>query len=460
MGKSNFGLVYSNGVPVFPTANGVVTGNAWFVDSGSGSDTNPGDSVEVPFATIDKAVGKCTADNGDVIYVMPGHAETISTAAQIAVDVNGITIRGMGTGTARPTLTFSSLVTADIDISANSVKIENILFKAGVDNLTAPLHITGTDCFLENCEFQDTTSYEADIWILTTADADRLKLKGCFHNGDTATGNALTSFIRLIGVDDFKAEDCEFSGTYGTAVIEFHTTACKDAFISNCKFNVASTTDLSKNVVATIGSNTWVAIDCSDLGAGCKWFGGSGLSVEKDTAASIAGNTSDLTILVSDLTIIASDIAAASSSIETTQSNLKVTMSDVKSLLSDLTDYRSDIQTTQSDVKIICSDLKITLSALRNVASDVVVTVSDIKTAQSDIKLIDTVVDKTSSDLICVQSDLKSTLSDLKVADALIDTVKSDLIIVMSDLKSFFSDFKAYRTKIESDITIIMSDVA
>jgi hypothetical protein len=431
MGKSNFGLVYSNGVPVFPTANGVVTGNAWFVDSGSGSDTNPGDSVEVPFATIDKAVGKCTADNGDVIYVMPGHAETISTAAQIAVDVNGITIRGMGTGTARPTLTFSSLVTADIDISANSVKIENILFKAGVDNLTAPLHITGTDCFLENCEFQDTTSYEADIWILTTADADRLKLKGCFHNGDTATGNTLTSFIRLIGVDDFKAEDCEFSGTYGTAVIEFHTTACKDAFISNCKFNVASTTDLSKNVVATIGSNTWVAIDCADLGAGCKWFGGSGLSVEKDTAASVAASTSDLTIITSDLKIYTSDIAASAATISTAASDIVIIVSDLK-------DVNTSVDKIQSDLIIVQSDLKSTLS---------------------DLKLVDTVVDKVSSDLVIsqsdlkiVQSDLKSTLSDLKIADALIDTIKSDLIVVMSDLKSMFSDFKVFTTKYPSDV--------
>lgn len=460
MGKSNFDLVYSNGVPIFPTANGVVTGNAWFVDSGSGSDTNPGDSSEVPFATIDKAIGKCTADNGDVIYVMAGHAETIASAGAITCDIAGVTIRGMGTGSSRPTLTFSTLVTADINVTAASVKFENILFKAGVDNLTAPLHVTAADCFFENCEFQDTTSYEADIWILTDANADRLKLKGCYHNGDTATGDALTSFVRLIGADDALIENCRFSGTYGTAVIEFHTTASKDVLISGCMFNVASTTDLSKNCVQTVASNTFVTADCVDLGAGAKFFGGSGLALETEAAASIAGNTSDLTILVSDLTIIASDIAAASSSIETTQSNLKVTMSNVKSLLSDLTDYRSDIETTQSDVKIICSDLKITLSALRNVASDVVVLVSDVKTAQSDIKLIDTVVDKTSSDLICVQSDLKSTLSDLKVADALIDTVKSDLIIVMSDLKSFFSDFKVYKAKIESDITIIMSDVA
>lgn len=439
MGKSNFDLVYSNGVPIFPTANGVVTGNAWFVDSGSGSDTNPGDSSEVPFATIDKAIGKCTADNGDVIYVMAGHAETIASAGAITCDIAGVTIRGMGTGSSRPTLTFSTLVTADINVTAASVKFENILFKAGVDNLTAPLHVTAADCFFENCEFQDTTSYEADIWILTDANADRLKLKGCYHNGDTATGDALTSFVRLIGADDALIENCRFSGTYGTAVIEFHTTASKDVLISGCMFNVASTTDLSKNCVQTVASNTFVCADCVDLGAGAKFFGGSGLAMETEAAASVAASTSDLTILVSDLTIISSDIASASSSIETIQSNLKITMSDVKSLLSDLTDYRSDIQTTQSDVKIICSDVKIIQS--------------DLKSNLSDQKL-------NRSDILIIQSDLKSTLSDLKVADALVDTIKSDLIIVMSDLKSMFSDFKVFRTKLESDMVIVMSDVA
>ena len=53
-------------------------------DNGLGGSNGNACTYTKPFSTIDYAIGKCKASRGDVIYVMPGHAETV-TATSIAL---------------------------------------------------------------------------------------------------------------------------------------------------------------------------------------------------------------------------------------------------------------------------------------------------------------------------------------------------------------------------------------
>jgi len=95
------------GIPWMGFPPDITTGNIWFVDSGhpfASDNTHCGESPLEPFATIDYAIGKCTASNGDIIYVMPGHAETVNATATLTCDVAGISIVGLGNGTNRPSL--------------------------------------------------------------------------------------------------------------------------------------------------------------------------------------------------------------------------------------------------------------------------------------------------------------------------------------------------------------------
>lgn len=46
----------------------VGNGDVYYVDSGSGSDSASGKSPERALATLDAAIGKCTANQGDKIY--------------------------------------------------------------------------------------------------------------------------------------------------------------------------------------------------------------------------------------------------------------------------------------------------------------------------------------------------------------------------------------------------------
>ncbi|MBK7406394.1 MAG: hypothetical protein IPJ41_17780, partial [Phycisphaerales bacterium] len=78
------------------------TGTHFFVHSASGSDSNAGLMPSQALATLDAAFALCTANNGDVIWVMPGHAETISAAAGIVADIAGVTVIGMGVGAEMP----------------------------------------------------------------------------------------------------------------------------------------------------------------------------------------------------------------------------------------------------------------------------------------------------------------------------------------------------------------------
>ena len=266
------------------------TGRYIFVDSGSstGGDTSGyGASPDAPMLTLDAAIGQCTANAGDVIVLMPGHAESLAAAADIVADVAGISIVGLGNGEDRPTFTFGTDVGADIDITANGVSIENCLFVAGIDSLTAPLHITGTDCKIKKCEFRDATDIEAVRWILTTAAADRLHITKCRHNGYSA-GNASVNFARIVGADNCRIENSGFYGNYSTAVVEMHTTAATNLMVRSCAFLETGTSDFSKTVVDTVTGSVWSVVDCWDGVADTVFTGGDGSALAAADVGAVA----------------------------------------------------------------------------------------------------------------------------------------------------------------------------
>ena len=84
-------------------------GNIYYVSSVTGSASNDGTRPDKPMATVDQAISLAavTANNDDVIILLPGHAETV-TATSIALDMAGLRIIGMGKGHKRATFTFGA----------------------------------------------------------------------------------------------------------------------------------------------------------------------------------------------------------------------------------------------------------------------------------------------------------------------------------------------------------------
>ncbi len=258
----------------------LTTGNIFWVNSATGVDgAGYGQNPDAPFATLDYAVGKCTANKGDIICLMPGHDETYSTTGtKVTMDVAGVRVIGLGQGADRPTFTFSHTGATWL-VSANGCSVENCLFVTGVDSVTTYGTVSGADFTLKNCEGRDATDVEVVTdWTVT---GDRLTVDGYYKNGYVG-GDANARVFSLNGVDGAEIKNCRFITKVTTAVINFVSNACSGIDIHHNDFLVTSTTDLSKDVVDTVTGSTWAVWDCFDLGAGCGLSGGSGAALAKD----------------------------------------------------------------------------------------------------------------------------------------------------------------------------------
>lgn len=210
----------------------VTSGSIFFVDSGASraSDGNAGRDPNVPMATIDAAVARCTANNGDIIVVMPGHDENPTTS--ITLDVAGIWVYGLGWGASRPTITFGATA-ATLAISAASCRVSNLVFDLGTvaTTITVGITITGADCIIEDCEIPSHATSQFTSMITTTADADRLTLRRNRFRGLAGTAGAVG--ITLVGCDDLNMHDNVVSGGFSTGTVAQITTAANRVHIYN-----------------------------------------------------------------------------------------------------------------------------------------------------------------------------------------------------------------------------------
>lgn len=234
-------------------------GNVFFVDSGHDNAEDAlggGGSPDTPLATLDYAVGLCTANNGDVIYVMPGHAETIATAAALDINVAGIKVIGLGWGATRPTFSLSAAAST-VAIGASSVWIENMIFAATfTDGVVVGLDIDDahTDVMVKNCEFRDTLATKEFLTTVTiAADAQRVTFDGCEFRGLAGSG---TSCIITEGAcTDLTVHGCLFHGTWTTAVITL-TAGTNVVVTPRIINNVAYNSDTSAGLFCALDSGT------------------------------------------------------------------------------------------------------------------------------------------------------------------------------------------------------------
>ena len=230
---------------------GIKVVDVWYVDSVNGDDGHTGKTSARALATLDYAVGLCTANQGDIIKLMPNSDETVATAAAIAIDVAGIRIVGLGEGADRPTFTFST-VDSTITMSAASCSIENVLIVPSIDSVVSPIVVSAANCKVD-VEIRDASAtVECVTGILTTAAADNLEIN-LKYRGYIA-GNACVAPIQLVGVDTARIY-VDFYGEASTAVVNFITTACLDIHITGYFYN--DNVALTKNVIDTEGNGEW-----------------------------------------------------------------------------------------------------------------------------------------------------------------------------------------------------------
>lgn len=172
-----------DGRPVGSQPQAYGRGKTFYVDSNVAA--SDGSSPDTAVGTLAAAVAKCTANQGDVIVVMPGHTETYVAAAGVALNKAGITIIGLGNGAQRPTFNFGTLTSASITVTAANVTVQN-------------------------CRFLSTF---ADVVTAFDVSAAGFSLIGC-HLGDSAVDLNLKSAVKCTGTTDGEANNIRLIGNY------------------------------------------------------------------------------------------------------------------------------------------------------------------------------------------------------------------------------------------------------
>lgn len=201
--------------------------NCLFVDSNHAAKSDSvgaGRSPDAPLATLDYAVGLCTAGQGDTIVLMPGHTETKTATGDLAtLDVAGIRVIGLGHGALQPTFVLTH-AGATITISAANVLLRNVKVIADIADVAVGLTLgAGADgCTIEGCWFTSgalTKELKIAISVATTC-TDVMIQRNLFETIDTDETGSETHAIFLAGsADRICIRDNEMMGNFGTAAI-------------------------------------------------------------------------------------------------------------------------------------------------------------------------------------------------------------------------------------------------
>ena len=199
MGLTNFpNGVTSYGIPIVGGGSSIPSSNGtyFFVSSVAGSSSNTGVDMNFPYSTVAAAITASTT--GDVIVMLPGHTETISTAGGWTPKA-GTSIVGLGFGSNRPKITFSAAA-ATILVSAASVYFNNFVVTSGITELVTIFSVSGVECIINAVDYMETTAVSCITFMTTTAAAKRWEVINCRHNSTTIP-TATAAWLSIVGGD-------------------------------------------------------------------------------------------------------------------------------------------------------------------------------------------------------------------------------------------------------------------
>lgn len=178
-----------------------IPGKVFFVNNASvlpagaapGAD-NPGmgTSELQPFATIDYAIGKCVASRGDAIFVLPMHAETVTSA--ITLDNAGVQIIGLQIGKRKPRITVNGAVDM-FTITAAECRISGLFCTiASTDAATAIVNVAAARARIDNLDIiPSVTSYNVvDVFTLASGGDDCLIENIDIRNTEVAVNSVIS----------------------------------------------------------------------------------------------------------------------------------------------------------------------------------------------------------------------------------------------------------------------------
>jgi len=321
-----------------------------------------GQNPDAPYATLDYAVGQLTnyANEKSVIYVGPGHVETIATAGALALDVAGITIIGLGSGEDRPSLNWTA-TDATVSVGAVNVEMENLRFTQGIDAVVTMFDVNSTDFTHRNCEWPEAAAAQAVSFVdLDGGGAnacDRYRMIECRAIQRTAGADQIIDIAQVQDgveiIDCVIDADCVNAPLYSPAIhtdcvilrniiknrqagdhaIEF-SAAALGFIIDNRLFTSALATTLDPGSCYCAGNLAAELIDTA--GVPIPLAAAAGLPADSITAASIATDAIDADAIAANA-ITAAEIADAALDVATFATDISLWQLDTATSASALT---------------------------------------------------------------------------------------------------------------------------
>lgn len=237
--------------------------------------TNDQDIARKTLTTLNAALKLCRSGKGDVVMVLPGHAENISSADQMSNLVAGTTIIGCGQNGLRPTFTWTTATSTFLFDVANCT-FKNLIFNCdpgtGTTTVAAPITVSAAGITIDSCKFRMGTDANSivTIGLTTTAGATDLNITNCeFYAATAATP---TTMIQFVGAVRLKMVGCTVVGAtsaVGVGVVRFLTTASTDIKVFDCIFknNLASSTAAVTGMAGVSGEADYVNMSVLSGGA-------------------------------------------------------------------------------------------------------------------------------------------------------------------------------------------------
>lgn len=212
------------GVPILPCVDGgAIAGRVFWVGSAAGVDWVAGVNApecgdkETPFATIDYAIGKCTANNGDVIYVLPSHNETIVAATSLVLDVAGVAIIGLGIGNTRPILDFDNTA-GSIELDAADCRFSNIILRASVSAVVVAINVDANNIEIDHLLFTYEETLDDFVTMMDVDAVSGFDIHDNIFRTEYATAGAAKA-IRMDTANQGLIRENIFSGNWSDTVI-------------------------------------------------------------------------------------------------------------------------------------------------------------------------------------------------------------------------------------------------
>lgn len=236
------------GVPNVGLRNIITTGTVLYVDSNNGAAANAGTSPSAPLNTLANALTLCSSNKGDVVVLMPGHAETL--VASLSISIEGLRIVGLGEGDNRPIITFGTDTGANWALDADNITIENVIFKNDIDAQVDMLNISNAYATIFNCEFWEGASKQWLIAVsLDHANSDNCRIIGCKFVSTAAGAN---SAIKIgAALNALEVAHCTVFGDFADACIHNPTgNVATNLNIHHCLLQNTQTGDHSIELVS------------------------------------------------------------------------------------------------------------------------------------------------------------------------------------------------------------------